>query len=223
MTLQISEFLGRARGTSSDPPTLYLLGAGGWYRNEGAPPPQPGRHVEVAKALKAMKQQERAKYDHYRDEAARAGIDIEQCPPPDGQACDCSGFVTWALKLPRDRAPREGRQGWLKTDTIHADALGPQDLFVRLDSDETPGTAEPGAMLVYGRCAGHEVGHIAIVTEINATGRPTRIIHCAPENYLEAPLAGRERNAIRETDVAPFFTFDDARHVIVVSCKLLTP
>lgn len=88
--------------------------------------------------------------------------------------------------------------GWVNTDSIHADAKWPQRMFVRLPQ------AELGALLVYPKDPQRKdhVGHIGIVTAIEA-GR-ARVIHCAPENILIEPAPGSQRNAIAQTDSSHF-------------------
>jgi hypothetical protein len=55
---------------------------------------------------------------------------------------------------------------------------------------------------------------VAIVVEADAAGRATRMLHCAPENYLLAPPAGLPRNAIAETDTHVFETNPTSRLVM---------
>lgn len=206
----VDELLARARSALAMP-TLYLLGCGGWTDDEPGPHPQPGREVVVAQRLEAMRLQDPPKHQRYLAEAAAAGIDLAALPLV-MPACDCSGFVCWALGLPR----RSGGH-WLNTDAIWRDAqrTTPQ-LFRRDDSDAAPRRTRPGALLVYPAPAEGEVGHVGVVTQVDAAGQPTRVLHCAPENFLAPPVAG-VRNAIAETGPGLFAD----PHTIAVWCLRL--
>jgi CHAP domain len=129
----------------------------------------------------------------YLDGLAKTGLTIEQLPR---EACDCSGFVTWALGIARNPSPI----GWVNTDAMHEDARETQKLFVRLKQ------ARVGALLVYPRQGPkpEQVGHVGFVSEVDEQGRATRVIHCSSENFLIEPAAGGARNAIAETDTGVF-------------------
>lgn len=131
----------------------------------------------------------------YVDGIARAGLQLQALPR---LACDCSGYVCWALGVARNRAPLDG--GWINTDAMVADARGQRRLFVPV------ARALPGALLVYPRPGGasRAPGHVGIVVDADANGRATRVLHCAPDNYLLTPANGQARNAIAETDTAHF-------------------
>ncbi|HET7273992.1 MAG TPA: peptidoglycan-binding protein [Longimicrobiaceae bacterium] len=100
--------------------------------------------------------------------------------------CDCSGFVAWAIGIPRQLPPRTG--GWLDTDAYWrggepvADGLFPQ---------MTPGTALPGDLFVYPDDNGRQ-GHIGIIGEVGANG-PETVVHCSSGNYR------RTGDAVQET------------------------
>ena len=115
--------IARAQAT----PTLYLLGAGGFYGNEAGPHDMPGKPVVPAHELRTMKEKDRKKYDVYVASAQAAGIDLAALPQS-MPACDCSGFVLWALDMARAPAPNE-LGTWIYTDSIHADAMGAGSLF----------------------------------------------------------------------------------------------
>lgn len=106
-------------------------------------------------------------------------------------ACDCSGFVCWALGVPRRTASGD----WLNTDSIWADAAGPQRAFVRRAQ------AEAGDLVVYPKAgSGERFGHIAIVTQVDAAGRALQILHCSADNFALAPAG----DSIRETAPTAF-------------------
>ena len=197
--VNIDTFLQRARSACSMP-TLYWLGKGGWTRAEqkaGRVPAEPGRRIEVEREFEAMRTQRPKVHEAYLAALAQSGLSLAALP---GQACDCSGFVCWALGIARDSAPWNG--GWIGTDAVHADALGARRLFTPLER------AVSGAMLVYpkprGQGADGPPGHIGIVTAIAGDGKVSRVLHCAPNNYLLPPSAGVPRNAIAETGTELF-------------------
>ncbi len=192
--MNANDLLQRARAARTQS-TLYWLGWGGWTRADehGADPPaQPGRPIDIARALDELRHKRPGVHAAYLAGLAQAGLQMNELP---GIACDCSGYVCWALGLARDGAPWRG--GWINTDSLHADALGPQQLFRPL------ARAWPGALLVYPKPVGRgpegPPGHVGIVTEVDAAGRATRVLHCAPENFALSPPAGLPRNAIAET------------------------
>jgi hypothetical protein len=178
--------------------TLYLLGRGGFYGNAGVPPPHPGTIVSPKAVLARMRRCEPAKFQRYVAAAAEAGIELNALPDS-MPACDCSGFVTWAVGLPRAPSPR-ARLGWLDTTAIWQDAQNAQTHFEWCTSALEPRKAKVGALLVYPD-EGPDDGHIGIVTAIDESddeGRATEVVHCAPENYL-LPAAPGQRHAILPT------------------------
>ncbi len=188
------ELIARARRALATP-TLYFLGAGGYYGNDAGPPAQPGIEAPVGRMLDRLSSAKRRRYEA---EARAAGIDIDALRPLTRPFCDCSGYVCWALGIPR--APARGAQrGWVWTESIYSDALRPGAGFARLDSDATPLACRPGAMLVFPSPGGEQPGHIGIVSEVDANGAPRRVLHCSSLNFLIAPEGGGERSAIAET------------------------
>jgi hypothetical protein len=183
-------FLQRAL-SAREMPTLYWLGKGGWTHTEAAPA-QPGRPLAVAREFEAMRVQRPKVHAAYVKGLAQSGLSLAELPQ---QACDCSGFVCWALGVPRDGAPVPG--GWIGTDAVYADAMGPQHLFKPVDK------AAPGVLVVFPKPQGQgpegPPGHIGIVTEVAADGSVARVLHCAPDNFLLQPPNGLPRNAIAET------------------------
>jgi hypothetical protein len=81
--------------------------------------------------------------------------------------CDCSGFIAWVVG--RSRKPGSDWKWWFSTDSVYADAMGPQVLFVRIPA----GLEQPGDLVVYpdshtrgpdGKLVTHQ-GHIALVSD----------------------------------------------------------
>jgi hypothetical protein len=110
---------------------------------------------------------------------------------PFPKTADCSGFVAWALGIPRELPPRSGK--WLSTDEYYAGG-GPagQGLFDPVTA------AEVGDIIVYpdyhagGRK--HE-GHMGIVSAV-ASGKPSKVIHCSLGGW------NKHGDAVRETDAS---------------------
>jgi hypothetical protein len=201
--MDLHAFLQRAR-TALSVPTLYWLGHGGWQTKE-AQPPVPSRAIDLDKELEQMRRERPQVHRAYMAALAKSGLDRATLPRV---ACDCSGFVCWALGVPRDGSPLPG--GWINTDAMDADAKGAQRLFV------PAAKAVPGALLVHPKPPGADKGpgHVAIVVAVDANGRPTRMLHCAPDNYLLEPPAGLPRNAIAETDTHHFDNIATTRVVM---------
>jgi hypothetical protein len=201
--MNANEFVARARQGQASP-LIYWLGHGGWLAGEAATP-SPGRAIDPAAALAGLKTERPAVHAAYVQALAQGGLQVQALPH---QACDCSGFVCWALGVARDGAVLPG--GWINTDAIVADAAGPRRLFVPL------ARAVPGALLVHPRPGGGDPapGHVGIVVGADASGRATRVLHCAPENYLRTPADGQPRSAITETDTAHFDAVPTTRLVM---------
>ena len=191
--MDASAFLQRARAALATP-VLYWLGRGGHTANEPLPP-APGRTIHLKNELATMQRERPQVHQAYMAALASSGLDPATLPTV---ACDCSGYVCWALGVPRDGSVLPG--GWINTDAMVADGQRSQQLFVPLTR------AVPGALLVHPKPPGADSGpgHVAIVTEVDADGRATRMLHCAPDNILRTPPAGLPRNAIAETDPTLF-------------------
>ncbi len=165
------QVLSRARSATGHA-ILYWIGQGG--SDPGAPlPSNPVRVAHEWAGLAPADQQALAPL------AKAMGIDVHD-PALVREACDCSGFVCWTLGLPRMLPGADG--AWLNTDTIWADAKGPQRGFEEITQ------ARPGALVVYPKEGSHEhYGHIAIVVEVSADGQATRIVHCSADNIKDEP------------------------------------
>jgi len=125
--------------------------------------------------------------------AAAMGIDVHD-PDLVRDACDCSGFVCWALGFARLAPGLNGVGDWINTDSIWADATGRQKGFQRIAK------ARPGAICVYPRKGSHEpYGHVGIVVATGAGGEATRIVHCSADNIRTAP-----HDAIKATSMDKF-------------------
>jgi hypothetical protein len=104
---------------------------------------------------------------------------------------DCSGFVAWAIGIPRELPPGSGR--WLQTTTYWE---GGGNVGAGL-FDETDRTrAEPGDLYVYPDNRGKQ-GHIGIISEVQSE-QPSKVMHCSKGNLI------RHGDAIKETDPAVF-------------------
>jgi peptidoglycan hydrolase-like protein with peptidoglycan-binding domain len=116
--------------------------------------------------------------------------------------CDCSGFVAWAIGIPRQLPPGTGT--WLQTDSYwQGGRTAGEGLFDRVDE----GRAEAGDVVVYPDRNGKQ-GHMGVVTAVK-DGRVTRVIHCS---------SGNDRSfadAIRETGPEVFRSNPKTRFVRV--------
>lgn len=205
--MDLTSFLTRARSALAVP-SFYWLGSGGW--TEGQPPTEwPSTPLDIDAALEEKRIKSPRVYQKYLEGERASGIHRSTLPPV---ACDCSGYVCWALGIARDSRP--GPDKWFNTDGMIADALGARQRFV------PAGAAVPGALLVHARLAGDIPGHVGIVTEVDAAGRAKRMLHCSAVNYLIQPPAGGARNAIAETDTR---YFDDKQTHFVMWKGFLQP
>ena len=128
-----------------------------------------------------------------------AGGMFPQAPLPSniGNECDCSGYVCWCLGISRKTDHPlyvQFNGGWINTDGIVNDAQKSTGFFERI---ETP---RPGCLIVYPASLKPKVGHVGIVTKIDAKGTvAARVIHCSAGN-------SKTGDAVRETDPAVFNT-----------------
>lgn len=106
--------------------------------------------------------------------------------------CDCSGFIAWAIGIPREFPPGSGR--WLDTDAYWkgggaaAKAAG----FPLLQNVAAP-DAEPGDLIVYPDQGGKQ-GHIGIISGVDDDGE-LKVIHCSKGNFKKFGDATRETDA----------------------------
>lgn len=135
-----------------------------------------------------------------------AGALDPSAPHPWGEgedgACDCSAFSCWCLgvsKLQRGfRWLVQLNGGWLNTDGIWTDAQHESGFFERLERPLV------GCALVYpsakvAKLPGTPpIGHVGIVTALDAQGRAAKVIHCSSGNYRKTG------DAIQETDATVF-------------------
>lgn len=116
---------------------------------------------------------------------------------PEGSdgACDCSGYVAWALGISRqtnDPFYLHVMGGWINTTAIVADAKDPSGLFTRIANPK------PGCLILYAAgSSGRANGHVGIVTTV-IDNAPVQVIHCASGNFK------RTGDAIQETHPGAF-------------------
>lgn len=161
--------------------TVYWPGAG--ETRPGAL--SAARLLNVVEAWRELDAQQQAEL---RPLAEAAGLDVDD-PSLAVPACDCSGFVCWALGVPRQISPPDPVLGeWLFTDSIHADATHGGRRFERLRE------AVVGCLVVYPKPVDEPFGHIGIVTAVEA-GEALRIVHCSAGNFKTAPFDAIKENA----------------------------
>ncbi|MET3135049.1 cell wall-associated NlpC family hydrolase [Oxalobacteraceae bacterium GrIS 1.11] len=172
MTTTAEQVLARALSATGQA-ILYWIGQGG--RDPGAA--LPSKLVLVAQEWAGL---EPAEQQALAPLAQAMGIDVHD-PALLREACDCSGFVCWALGLARV-LPGPGGGAWINTDSIWVDARGPHQRFQQI------ARARPGALVVYPKeGSGEHFGHVAIVVEADADGQATRIVHCSADNIKNEP------------------------------------
>lgn len=164
----VQTVLGRA-GSILGQRTVYWAGSGGFD-------PQAASPVQALAIGKQWPLQSPEDQAMFRPLAEAAGLNVDD-PNLVAPACDCSGFVCWALGISRHPHP----QTWINTDTIWDDAKGRGVQFRKIDR------AVVGCIVVYPKVIGHKYGHIALVTEVDANGQATRIVHCSASNFASAP------------------------------------
>jgi hypothetical protein len=190
--MDLDTFLARAHRALQQA-SFYWLGNGGWLQGQSATE-WPATPFDITSALVRKQREEPAVHARYLAEEARSGIDRSTLPK---LACDCSGYVCWSLGIARNGWPKA--TDWFNTDGMLRDANGPKRWFLPIEA------AVVGALLVHpapSRNGGP--GHVGIVTEVDAAGKATRMLHCSAVNYLLTPPPGLPRNAIAETDTTYF-------------------
>lgn len=166
--------------------TIYWAGAGGTDPHALTP----FQALPIGAQWPHLSAQEQAQFAPL---AEAAGLDVDD-PRLVAPACDCSGFVCWALGI--SRHPDD--HTWINTDTIWDDARGRNVQFRKLAQ------AAVGCLVVYPKppLPSHEkYGHVALVTAVDAHGKATQIVHCSADNFRNAP-----HDAIKLTTPDPFET-----------------
>ena len=119
-----------------------------------------------------------------------------------GESCDCSGFASWAYKLPRDR-PGFNHGAWssvsdaINTDSLVEDGEHRNELFVVV------GVPAAGDLLCFpgiripGQSKRVRIGHVSIVTAVGAAEWNT---HDPDYRLLTVAQCFPRRPAIQETD-----------------------
>jgi len=100
----------------------------------------------------------------------KGGIDPTK---PLTSQCDCSGFIAWAMGIPRELPP--GSNKWLSTDEYWAEG---RPVMTGMFSQIHFAEVRVGDLLVYPD-EGGEQGHIALIIRVN----PLQIIHCSNGNF----------------------------------------
>ncbi|QHI99662.1 CHAP domain-containing protein [Xylophilus rhododendri] len=180
MVMTVKQVLARALSATGQG-TVYWAGAGGQDPRAASPTQAlaigrewPGLPAAQQAALKPL--------------AEAAGLDLKD-PNLVAPACDCSGYVCWALGIARHFSSPAG-DVWLNTDNIWQDACGPARQFRKT------ALAEVGGLVVYPKQgSGETYGHVGLVTEVGADGHATRIAHCSASNFMEAPHDAIKVNA----------------------------
>ncbi|HJU38535.1 MAG TPA: CHAP domain-containing protein [Tahibacter sp.] len=113
--------------------------------------------------------------------------------PDGGAATDCSGFVTWCLRMSRRTDHplyRKLNGGWIDTSALHRDGLEQTGLF------RAAKRAVPGSLVVYPDI-GEKQGHVGVVIEANANGVAgiVRVVHCSIGNFKAGGKAILATNA----------------------------
>jgi hypothetical protein len=165
----LDNVLARAR-TATGHGILYWIGTGGTDPSAALP----GRPTPVGRIWSTL---DVAQQQEFLPLAQAAGIAVTN-PDLVLDACDCSGYVCWALGFARQTPAGE----WIDTNYIWNDAKGHQRRFQELAQ------ARPGALVVYPKAGSNEnFGHVGIVVEADAQGRATLVAHCSADNFKSAP------------------------------------
>lgn len=122
--------------------------------------------------------------------------------------CDCSGFIAWAIGIPRELPPRSNK--WLSTDEYwKGGAPVKANLFLPKNLNE----AMVGDLLVYPDSGGNQ-GHIALINQVDLN-MPTFIIHCSSGNFRNFG------DAIRITNPNVFLTGNHKTRVMRINYDVL--
>jgi peptidoglycan hydrolase-like protein with peptidoglycan-binding domain len=108
------------------------------------------------------------------------------------QECDCSGFIAWAIGIPRELPPGSGR--WLDTDAYwNGGGSAAKAAGFPLFRNVAAADGEPGDVIVYPDQGGHQ-GHIGIISDVKENGQ-LRVIHCSRGNWKHFGDATRETDS----------------------------
>jgi hypothetical protein len=106
--------------------------------------------------------------------------------------CDCSGFVSWAIGIPRDFPPGSNR--WLDTDAYwNGGGDAAKAAGFPLLHDVGTADAQPGDLIVYPKKPGH-LGHIGVISDVKDNGK-LLVIHCSKGNFTNFGDATRETDS----------------------------
>jgi hypothetical protein len=135
----------------------------------------------------------------------RGGFDPTK---PVSNSCDCSGFVSWAIGVPRELPP--GSNQWLSTDSYWAGGKPVKaKLFLKIDLKD----AGQGDLLVYPDSGGHQ-GHIGIITQVDHNV-PTYVVHCSLGNFHNY------HDAVRITGPGVFLAGNHATRIMRINHNAL--
>jgi hypothetical protein len=127
---------------------------------------------------------------------------------PMTKECDCSGFIAWAIGIPRELPP--GSDHWLSTDEYWAGGKPVKDgLFTEIALAD----ALAGDLMVYPDSGGHQ-GHICLINQVDHN-LPTFIIHCSLGNW------NHFGDAIRITDPSIFLHSSHPVRIMRINYPLL--
>ncbi len=105
--------------------------------------------------------------------------------------CDCSGFVAWAIGIPREFPP--GSTRWLDTDAYwNGGGAAAAAAGFPLLRNIPLADAEPGDLLVYPD-QGSTQGHMGMISGVDQNGE-LKVIHCSKGNW------NKYGDGTRETD-----------------------
>lgn len=171
----VQDLTARARSMLAQS-TLYWLGFGGNHPNAASA----AEACAVGLIWPTLPPEERAELLPL---AQAAGIEVHN-PSLVMPACDCSGYVCWALRFSRKVRPAAytSPDGWISTDSIWNDAMEHGERFLQIPQ------AVPGCLVVYPKPErGESHGHVGIVTCVGPAGQAATVIHCSAGNFRSAP------------------------------------
>jgi len=106
--------------------------------------------------------------------------------------CDCSGFVAWAIGIPREFPPGSNR--WLDTDAYwNGGGAAAKAAGFPLLKNVAAADAEPGDLIVYPDHGGMQ-GHIGMISGMDSHGE-LKVIHCSKGNFRKFGDATRETDS----------------------------